>query len=317
MSLISVIIPLYNKAPYIAKALQSVFSQTYANWELIVVDDGSQDESLAIAQRCIGKSDYTSQCILHHQENSGVGIARNKGVSLSHGQYLCFLDADDWWEPIFLQEMLTFAQAYPDAGIWASNYIYFKPGKTHVGVKHPTGYMNYPKCYVENKGMPVWTGSVMMTCEIFDEMRGFPTDIRLGEDFLLWSKIAHQYKVAFLDKSLAYYNNDVPVTLRATRRLHEPQYNMLFHIDDLVTDEDWRQLIDMLRVDSLFAYYLDGKYHSLAKQELAKVDWTRQPKAICRKYKTPILISKANLKFMKLGSFVKQFIIHRFFVVES
>ena len=112
--------------------------------------------------------------------------------------------------------------------------MYYKPGKTHVALNIPTGYINYPKAYYESNAMPVWTGAAMLPRKIYEEMGGFPLGIKLGEDFLLWSKIALQYPVAFLNELLAWYNNDVPATLRATRNLHEPEYHMLFRLDEVI-----------------------------------------------------------------------------------
>ena len=251
----SVIIPLYNKAPYIRKALESVLAQTYTDYELIIVDDGSTDGSAEIAEAFLheairqkgnkvkglenGEADNTvphrliasSPHRLIRQANSGVSAARNAGVAQAHAEYIAFLDADDWWEPAYLERMAQLITDYPDAGLYACNYIYYKPGKTHVVLKIPTGYINYPKAYYESNAMPVWTGAAMVPRMVFEEMGGFPLGIKLGEDFLLWSKIALHYPVAFLNEPLAWYNNDVPATLRATRNLHAPEHHMLFRLE--------------------------------------------------------------------------------------
>jgi len=97
----SVIIPLYNKAPYIEKALQSVLEQTFDDFEVIVVDDGSSDDSYSIAKSVLEASEKPFKLI--HQENAGVSTARNNGVAASHGEFICFLDGDDWWAPTFLE----------------------------------------------------------------------------------------------------------------------------------------------------------------------------------------------------------------------
>ena len=88
----SVIMPLYNKAPYVAKAINSVLSQTFNDYELIIMDDGSLDDSFDVATDAI--KGYEN-CHVHYQQNSGVSIARNNAVAFSQGDYLCFLDADD------------------------------------------------------------------------------------------------------------------------------------------------------------------------------------------------------------------------------
>ena len=336
---LSVIIPLYNKAPYVKKALESVFAQTFKDWELIVVDDGSTDGSACIVQQFIDerlkvKGEETSGAVtstynlspityklsvrLITQSNAGVSAARNNGVAVSHGEFVCFLDADDWWEPTYLEKMAQLIEDYPEAGLYASNYIYYKPGKTRVAVGNiPTGYFNYPKAYYEGAAMPVWTGATMIPRRVMDETGGFPLGIKLGEDFLLWAKIAMRYKVAFLNEALAWYNNDVPATLRATRNLHEPKYHMLFNLG-LLGDEalrllgngDWKALIDKLRVNGLMDYWLDKRYHNLAAEELKKVDWTKQTTSVVRTYKTPICLLKVKRCIMRWGSWLKQRIRH-------
>ena len=329
----SVIIPLYNKAPYIRKALESVFVQTYTDFELIIVDDGSMDGSAEIAEaslleatrrheamrqendttptRPIAQSPYR----LLKQQNAGVSAARNNGFAVSSGDYIAFLDADDWWEPTFLEKMAQLIEDYPEAGLYASNYMYYKPGKTRVAVNNiETEYFNYPKAYYEGREMPIWTGATMISRRVMDEMGGFPLGIKLGEDFLLWAKIAMQYKVAFLNEPLAWYNNDVPATLRATRNLHAPEHHMLFNLGRLGDEamrreakgEDWKILIDKLRVNGLLDYWLDKRYHDQAAEELKKVDWNKQSASVKRIYKTPIWILKLKRLIMRWGSFFKQ-----------
>lgn len=373
----SVIIPLYNKAPYIRKALESVLAQTYTDYELIIVDDGSTDGSAEIAEAFLheairqkgykakgkekGVADihastpYTlhftptdasrltasSPHRLLRQQNAGVSSARNAGVAQAHAEYIAFLDADDWWEPTYLERMAQLITDYPAAGLYACNYVYYKPGKTHVALNIPTGYINYPKAYYESTAMPVWTGAAMMPRKVFEEMGGFPLGIKLGEDFLLWSKIALRYPVAFLNEPLAYYNNDVPATLRATRNLHAPEHHMLFRLELAFGDEeeckvesvkckgmknseadipastpytlhltptkdDWKSLLDKLRINGLLEYWLDKRYHDFAAEELKKVDWEQQPNSVKRMYKTPICLLKLKRWVMQVGSYIKQ-----------
>ena len=356
----SVIIPLYNKAPYIRKALESVLAQTYIDYEVIVVDDGSTDGSFTIVKQFIDerlkvKGEENSKAEtngyklspinykLIRQANSGVSAARNAGVAQAQGEYLAFLDADDWWEPAYLERMAQLIENYPDAGLYACNYVYYKPGKTHVALNIPTGYINYPKAYYKSEAMPVWTGAAMIPRKVFEEMGGFPLGIKLGEDFLLWSKIALRYPVAFLNEPLAWYNNDVPATLRATRNLHAPEHHMLFRLElafcnegenevkgdrlkakgtengetdntephrlsplAFRQDEDWQALLDKLRINGLLDYWLDKRYHDFAVEELKKVDWEQQPNSVKRMYKTPMWLLKLKRSVMQVGSCLKQ-----------
>jgi len=314
--MVSIIIPLYNKAPYLHKALETVCAQTYQDWECIIMDDGSTDGSGELADRLLAELRDERFC-LYHQPNAGVSAARNNAVSHSVGEYLCFLDADDWWSPTFLENLLSFAELYPDAGIWACNYIYYKPGKTHVAINNvQSGYINYPRVYYSSSQMPITSISVMMRRSVFLEMGGFPQGIRLGEDFLLWARTAMQYKIAFLDEPLAYYNNDVPAVLRATRNLHNPESHMLFRMDDVErlskkcdNAADWKLLFDKLRINGLLEYWLDERYHDSAAVELQKVDWSQFPVSARRTYITPIWQLKLKRNVMAVGSSCKQRII--------
>lgn len=310
----SVIIPLYNKAPYVAKAIGSVLSQSFADYELVVVDDGSKDDSAEIATKAI---EGNGHCRLIQQKNAGVSMARNAGVAASYGDFLCFLDADDWWEPTFLEEMDKLVNGFPDAGIYGTNYTIVNETKkktrvANVGVEEgfEKGYINYCQVYAKTLAMPLWTGAVCIPRKVFDEMQGFPKGIKLGEDFLLWIRIVMKYKVAFLNESLAFYNQDVDVANRGVGRLHQPKENMLWNVDFMAKEEktnpDYKQLIDNLRTYSLFPYYLSDDYHEAAKQELQKVDWNRQPKKVRKKYEKPLTILRFENVIRRFGSGIKQ-----------
>ena len=318
----SVIIPLYNKAPYVRKALETVCAQTYRDYEIIVINDGSTDNSAIIAEEYLNGVEGISYQILS-QQNAGVSAARNNGVAQASGEYIAFLDADDWWEPTYLERMVQLIEDYSEAGLYGMNYIYYKPGKTRVALKCKTGYINYPKEYYEGSAMMIFTSSSSsMSKRVFEEMGGFPLGIKLGEDFLLWAKTAMHYPVAFCEEPLAYYNNDVPVNLRATRNLHHPNNHMLFRMDSIASSlsplasnlkSDWQALLDKLRVNGLLEYWMSKEYHDLAAQELAKVDWSQQPDRVKRIYKTPIWLLNAKRQVMKWGSAVKQALVRRWF----
>lgn len=305
----SVIVPLYNKASYIKKALDSVMEQTFKDYELIVVDDGSTDNSLCIAQDALEKTGLNFQLI--HQENAGVSTARNNGVAVSHGDFLCFLDADDWWAPTFLERIDWLIREYPDAGIYGTNYYYVKNNKKRVCVSSTeTGYIDYCRVYYEQFAMPLTSISVAINRTVFNEFGGFRPTLKLGEDFDLWIRIALKYKVAFLNEALAFYFQDSDPEWRGIRQMQEPKYHMLWNLDYLIEEEksntDYRRLIDRLRTYSLLPYYLTKKYRKAAKAELNKVDWSRQSKKTRILYSLPIPILKCRMALLKVGSRIKQ-----------
>ena len=319
----SVIIPLYNKAPYVEKALRSVAAQTFSDYELIVVDDGSKDDSASVAERVINDCWLSllkpQQVKLIRQANAGVSTARNNGVAASQGQYICFLDADDWWEPTFLEEMVKLIAEFPDAGIYGTNYTIINEArhKTRValvGVEEgfEKGYINYCRVYANTMYMPLTSISVAIPRMVFDEMQGFRPYLKLGEDFDLWIRIALKYKVVFLNKPLANYNQDVDVLNRGTCHLHKPENHMLWNLGYLEGEEktnpDYKQLIDNLRSFSLLPYYLSDEYHGIAKRELNKVDWSRQTAKYRRTFRLPIWLLKVKNQIRNIGSDLKRMI---------
>ena len=305
----SVIIPLYNKAPYVKKALESVLSQTFQDFEIIIVDDGSSDDSFSIAQSVLDGCDAAHQLI--RQSNAGVSTARNNGVMASHGDYLCFLDADDWWTPSFLGKMDELIRSYPDAGIYGTNYYYVKNGIEKVCVKRAeSGYINYCRVYAEDLRMPLWTGAVSLPRSVFNEMGGFRPHLKLGEDFDLWIKIVLKYKVAFLNEPLSYYFQDSDPAWRGIGKLHDPNCHMLWNLDYLTDEEmsnpDLKQLLDNLRTYGLFPYFLSKRYHDAAERELSKVNWRRQSAKIRFLFRMPRSLLITCRFILKCGSAVKQ-----------
>lgn len=305
----SVIIPLYNKAPYVKKAIESVLAQTWRDFELIVIDDGSSDGSFAVADGALKESAVPYQLV--HQENAGVSTARNNGVSLSHGDYICFLDADDWWAPTFLEKMDGLIRDYPKAGIYGTNYYYVKNGVERVCIEGvETGYINYCRVYSDRLKMPLWTGATCLSRKMFDTVGGFRSHLRLGEDFDLWIKIALRHRVAFLNEPLSYYFQDSDPAWRGVGHLVSPEYHMLWNLDYLneeeKTNQDYKDLIDNLRTYSLLPYYLSEQYRDDARKELKKVNWDRQPNRIQKMYRQPVGLLKCCYDFMNLASRVKQ-----------
>lgn len=304
----SVILPLFNKAPYVKKTIQSVLSQTFGDFELIIVDDGSTDSSFEIARNAI---DGDSRCRIVHQENSGVSVSRNKGVALSSGDYICFIDGDDWWAPQFLERMAWLIGAYPDAGIYGTNYYYVKNGRERVCVKNvETGYIDYCMVYADGMSMPLTSISVAIRPQVFIEFHGFKPELKLGEDFDLWIRIALKYKVVFINEPLAYYNQDSNPAWRGISHLQDPRFHMLWNLgyleDEEIVNPDYKRLIDNLRTYSLFPYYLSRQYHDAAREELDKVDWTKQPKSTRALYKRPIQYLRIRSCVFRIGSFIKQ-----------
>lgn len=207
--MISVIIPLYNKEAGIATALRSVLAQSFQDFEVVVVDDGSTDGSAAVV-----KTFNDPRIRLIQQKNAGVSAARNRGIEEAKGEYVAFLDADDEWTPGFLEEIRTLQEAYPECKAQATNYIF-----NSNGVKSPTILRKIP--FKGERGIltnyfevascshpPVCSISVCIERKLLQEIGGFPIGIKSGEDLLTWARIAVRTQWAYSLKVLSQYNVD-------------------------------------------------------------------------------------------------------------
>jgi glycosyltransferase involved in cell wall biosynthesis len=307
----SIIIPLYNKALYIEKAIQSVLVQTYQKFELIIVDDGSTDNSLEIVKNF---QFSTFDFKLIEQQNSGVSTARNNGVKAAKYDYIAFLDADDWWDEHFLEEMKALIEAFPDAAMYGCSYFIVKNGRNRISPialppNFSLGYIDYIKTYSDSGFfMPITSITAVLKKSVFDEIDGFKPQLKLGEDFDVWMRISLKYKVAFLNKPLAYYNQDVELQNKATGKQQNPQDHILWHLDEFEQISHLKQFLDDFRVFGLSSFYLSKEHRELAKVELAKVDWTKQPKLKKLKYTMPVWLLRIIFRILKTGSKIKQFL---------
>ena len=183
----SVIIPLYNKSASIKRAIESVLNQTFQEFELIVVNDGSTDNSAAIVAEF-----QDSRIHLIHQQNGGVSKARNTGIANARNKYLTFLDADDEYLPECLQTFQKLIAAYPAASIWSCSYYCSKPnGELYLpdikGIAR--GYEGELEDYfaiAANSTPPICTGTACIRVGALLKYGGFPEGITSGEDLLTW-----------------------------------------------------------------------------------------------------------------------------------
>ena len=214
---VSVVIPLYNKAPYIAAAVRSVLAQTVTDFEVIVVDDGSLDDSAEIVERF-----DDPRLRLVRQENQGESAARNKGVALAGSGLMAFLDADDEWTPSHLEVLLRLAGRFPGAGILATAYKIVSPD----GRSRPAGYQGIPAgpwegllpnyflslaCGVTSELLgeyPVNASVAGIPKKVLLEAGGFPVGYWFGADIDLFGRIALNYPVAFSWEGLGIYHRD-------------------------------------------------------------------------------------------------------------
>ncbi len=310
----SIIIPLYNKAPYVAKALHSIYNQTYKEFEVIVVNDGSKDNSAQEVETFVKKNNIQNLQLIN-QKNQGVSTARNNGVKFAKYSYICFLDADDWWEKTFLEEMKGLIKEFPQAGIYGTSYFKVKNKRNipaNIGVEEgfEKGIINYCKVYAKTLWMPLWTGAVVIPKKVYDEMGGFKPKLKLGEDFDLWVRIALKYPVAFLNKPLAYYNQDVEIQNRAvnSQKFYKPSEHMLFRdYDEVLSNDDFRFLYEKLALYGLLPYYINKKNILEIEKIIKRIDFTKHERKYDIYYnKMPRYSVKLYFSLLKLLSNLKK-----------
>ncbi len=214
---VSVVIPLYNKAPYIARALNSVLAQTFQDIEVIVVDDGSTDDGAEVVRQF-----DDPRIRLIQQENRGVSAARNRGIEAARAELVAFLDADDEWLPGFVETVLRLRRKFPEAGVYATAI-----STAHNGTIKHSRYRSVPS--------PNWEGmitdyfrslicgdcvlcssSVAIPRDILQEMNGFITGAKWGEDLDLWGRIGLRYPIGFS----ALYCSVIHVTSKSSEKIY-------------------------------------------------------------------------------------------------
>ncbi len=213
----SIVIPLYNKKPFIQRAVDSVLGQTYKEWELIIVNDGSTDGGEKIAEK------HTDQRITQvSQPNTGVSAARNKGVSLAKYDHVTFLDADDSWKPGYLAELDKLINKYPDCGIWGINHRFVKENgevRPNPAGMRDGGFTDgiiedYFTLFAKRGKSPFSNSGCCYPKKLFLEMEGYREGVALTEDSDLWCRIALDHPVAFSTKELVNYYFQSPGNTR-------------------------------------------------------------------------------------------------------
>ena len=221
----SVIIPLFNKAHTIERTLKSVFCQTFTNFEVIIVDDGSTDKGIEIINKL---TDYTRIKIIR-QVNQGVSVARNVGVANAKYEYIAFLDGDDDWDPNYLATINNALKKHPQTGMICCAG-FFKNSKTNrTSLRLAEKYRDEIKeiNYFENPHVFSHTSATVVSKKVFNETDGFPVGMKKNEDYVLFFAIALLSPTVYCGIPLSFYYGHV-----------EGQATTSNRIDYLASDRD-------------------------------------------------------------------------------
>ena len=206
MPKVSVIIPTYNNAQFLPETLDCVLNQTIKDVEVLVIDDGSTDNTKDVMAQYTDQ--YPDQVKYVVQKNQGPAAARNNGIKQATGDYVAFVDSDDLWEKEKLEIQLAFLEKNPDYSFAYSDVYAMdeegRIGKTMMSLKHPvSGDIFYP--LLKENFVSIPTSIVNRKC--FETVEGFCEDPQIisTEDHHFWLKLANYFKGGFIDKPLAKY----------------------------------------------------------------------------------------------------------------
>ncbi len=203
-SFFSVLIPLYNKQSNIQATVESVLHQSYPEFELIIINDGSTDNSLSILE-----SISDPRLVIINKPNGGVSSARNEGIKKAKNEYLAFLDGDDLWDLNFLMKMKKLIDDFPEASFYSSQ-IYRKALNESLIRNSEHKHRGYVENFFkeEIKAPLVSSSNIIIKKSCFDKVGIFNTQLTRGEDREMWVRLARNFKFAFEPTPLCYYIYD-------------------------------------------------------------------------------------------------------------
>lgn len=226
MPFFSVIIPLYNKTDYISDCLKSVLNQSFEDYEIIIVNDGSTDNSAQIVDAFKSK-----KITLVHQKNLGVSKARNYASEIAKGEILAFLDADDLWKSNHLETLKDSIERFPNAGLYGNNYEINYNNSYKQPARFNFEFSGEP-CIIEDffkaslKDTVIWTSAAAISREKFLASDRFNSKYSTGQDLDLWIRIALNQTVVFNPKVTMCYNKSISNSL-SKGEMNDVRYMLL------------------------------------------------------------------------------------------
>jgi len=195
ITMISVIIPTYNRAKIVREAVESVLPQTYRNFEIIVVDDGSTDDTYEVLENYIREK----KIVYHYQKNSGVACARNQGIKLSQGDYIAFLDSDDLWVPNKLERQMKLFEKNVDSGVVYS-WAFSRAANGNIKISRPSykGYL-FERLLLGNLIPNV---TVVFKKRIVEKIGFFDERLKRSEDWDFWLRASEHFHFDFVPEIL-------------------------------------------------------------------------------------------------------------------
>ena len=291
----SIVIPVFNKEKFVAKTLKSVLSQTFADFEIIVINDGSTDKSeaeiLAVVDERIR---YFSK------KNEGVAVARNFGISKASADYICFLDADDFWFTSFLATMNEYIQKFPDESVFACA-IEIETNKKTI----PAQYSFDKRSEFEivnffeasQKEAVLWTSSVCIHKDVFIKCGVFDEQLNVSEDTDLWIRIGLHYQVVFIWQILARYVFDENSISRNLNYIFEDAFFEKY-ISEEKQNPALKKYMDLNRFSTVIKSSMNGNWKT-SLEVCAEIDLKNLTKKKRILLELPPIMLKPLIRFQR------------------
>ncbi len=309
MPFFSVIIPLYNKSNFIKNTIESILNQIFQDFEIIIVEDCSTDNSLEIAKTVI--SDKIR--IIRHEKNKGLSASRNTGIRNANSKYIAFLDADDLWKPNYLEKINSLINKFPEASLFATNYEELYPN--NVTVLPSTNIKNFNKdgiiedFFESNLSQSIYCAcSLCVEKSVFEKIGFYNEEITFAEDIDFNIRANNRFKLAYSKEPLVTY------TL-----LLENQITNTALKNKIIPDFDSYE--EIASKNPSFKKYLDFNRYVMAKHykiENNKVGFNKMKKGVSKNPKISGLNFKQRL-LLNSPLFILKFIkkIKLFFVKKG
>lgn len=295
--MISIVIPLFNKSESVSGTIRSVLEQTYQDFEIILIDDGSTDNSYQVVSEL---SMLDPRLNLIQKSNGGVCSARNVGIETAKGEYVALLDADDIWDKNYLEEQMRMVADFPECYMWGINY-----GETIDGViirdvptGLPKGFRGIVEDYFRIPGRIsdlFCSSSVLIRKSVFEHVGMFDERIKYAEDSDMWFRIISRFPVAFYDRYMVFYRFDAEN--RAQTKYRPLEYFLPYFVDKYSSYKDnlvFYTWIHRWSAQHIAKYYFNQKgERENAAVAAGRLDYSVIPGKYKFLFKSPFFLGKA------------------------
>jgi glycosyltransferase involved in cell wall biosynthesis len=302
MPLFSVVIPLYNKQDYIRNTIQSVLDQSFKDFELIIVNDGSTDNSLKKAQQLLSK--FQNHNIIS-QENKGLSASRNRGIREAKGELIAFLDADDIWHSEFLNTINELYINYPEASLYGTSYLEKYSDKNILESKKNIDKNSMYKSFLiedffeTNLFQPIVCQSSLAAKKLVFNDLEYNESINLSEDIDFYIKSNLKHKFAYYYKNLATILVNIPdqITSSGIKNKNIPNFDI--YEKEAINNRSLKKYIDFNRYTFSIQYKLDNDLENF-RTLLNKIDLNNLNLKQKILIKSPVFVLKLIKRFKRL-----------------